>query len=299
MARIRSVHPKIFTNGRFATLSIKARLLFFGLLTECWDDGVFEWEPIQLRMRLFPADKPRDVDVACLLAELQTAGFVMQWERDGVSLGAVRNFCADQRPVKPNSSGAIPQDVRLYVAFNRENKRENDQVRNQFKTGSEPVANQFETSSKPVSTGKGIGIGKGDTLRAGARESVSPGSRVQAPDLDNSGDDLPERVVAAWNAMAAETGLSKAERLTDPRRTRILARGKELVRLYGAPDPLAGFQGLFAKVAASPFLRGEASQWRASLDWVLQPANMTKILEGNYEQSSKPSGASVARMAAI
>jgi len=35
-------------------------------------------------------------------------------------------------------------------------------------------------------------------------------------------------------------------------------------------------------IRASPLLCGEKGDWRAGIDWVLEPRNMAKILEGNY-----------------
>ena len=40
-------------------------------MTESDDAGVFEWKPLQIKMRIFPADA---VDVAAMLAELVKAG---------------------------------------------------------------------------------------------------------------------------------------------------------------------------------------------------------------------------------
>ncbi|WP_066268970.1 hypothetical protein [Blastomonas sp. CCH3-A3] len=99
MSRIRSVHPGLWTDEQFVSLSPMARLLFIGIWNECDDKGSFIWSPIQLKMRLFAAD---NVDVASLLSELVAVGVVIQYEISGKSYGAVRNFCKFQRPKKPN-----------------------------------------------------------------------------------------------------------------------------------------------------------------------------------------------------
>lgn len=37
--------------------------------------------------------------------------------------------------------------------------------------------------------------------------------------------------------------------------------------------------------ARSPFLKGQnASEWRASFDWLIRPSNFEKIISGNYER---------------
>src|SRR4051812_4834187 len=98
MARIRSVHPGIFTDEAWVSCSQAARLLVIGLWTECDDQGVFEWKPLQLKMRLFAAD---NADVGAMLAECAENGIARRFERDGKAYGAVRNFCRYQRPRKP------------------------------------------------------------------------------------------------------------------------------------------------------------------------------------------------------
>lgn len=112
MARIRSVHPGLFTDEAFASVSMPARVLFIGIWTECDDFGAFEWKPIGLKMRLMPVD---NVDVAALLAELVAANMVRQYANDGRQYGLVRNFCRYQRPKKPKAAHFIPIEFRTYV----------------------------------------------------------------------------------------------------------------------------------------------------------------------------------------
>ncbi len=114
MSRIRSVHPGLWTDERFASASPLARLLFIGIWTECDDQGSFEWSPIKLKMRLLPVD---NADVAALLSELEADGMVMSYELEGRKLGAVRNFCRYQRPKKPNSTYPQSDEVRNYCGF--------------------------------------------------------------------------------------------------------------------------------------------------------------------------------------
>jgi len=113
MSRIRSVHPGLWTDERFVSLSIPARLLFIGLWNECDDQGSFAWSPITIKMRLAPIDP---IDVAALLAEMTSQGVVIQYEVAGRQYGAVRNFCRFQRPNKPNSTYPQPPEVQEWVS---------------------------------------------------------------------------------------------------------------------------------------------------------------------------------------
>ena len=57
----------------------------------------------------------------------------------------------------------------------------------------------------------------------------------------------------------------------------------------------------FTKVEASDFLAGREKKWRATFDWIMNPTNMTKILEGNYDNRDEPrpeSGATAAEIEA-
>lgn len=83
----------------------------------------------------------------------------------------------------------------------------------------------------------------------------------------------------AYNALALKLGLSQAATLTPDRKQKLKARLKE----HG-PE---AWQKALANLEASPFLRGEGSNWRANLDFVLQRNSYTKLLEGAYAGKGK------------
>ena len=112
MARIRSVHPGLFTDEAFAQLTDAAQIFWIGLWTEADDQGVFEWKPITLKMRLRPAST---APVEPLLAELLDLDCIKQYSSNGKKYGAIRNFCKYQRPKKPNSIHPMPPELRTYV----------------------------------------------------------------------------------------------------------------------------------------------------------------------------------------
>jgi hypothetical protein len=114
MSRIRSIHPGLWTDDAFMGLSPFARLLFIGLWTEAFDDGVFEWKPRTIKARIFPGD---NVNVEELLAELVDAGCVREGGGIGPIYGLIRNFRHFQRPKKPNSSGLLRVEDHEYVGL--------------------------------------------------------------------------------------------------------------------------------------------------------------------------------------
>lgn len=151
MSRIRSIHPGLWTDERFVSVSSFARLFYMGILNECDDGGVFEWSPLKLKMRILPAD---NVIADELLAELVTAGSVMKYDIDGRSYGAVRNFCKYQRPKKPNLIHPKVAEVLQFTG-----------------TSSEPVRNQYPTPSEKSPQRKEEG-GNTDADASGAEAPV-------------------------------------------------------------------------------------------------------------------------------
>lgn len=120
MARIRSVHPGLFTDEAFAQLSADAALLLIGIWTESDDQGIFEWKPTTLRMRLRPA---KDGDVAILLEEILSVDCIRKFEVDGKFYGAVRNFRKWQRPEKPTNRHPLPDSIAQYVFLSPSNRQ--------------------------------------------------------------------------------------------------------------------------------------------------------------------------------
>jgi len=133
MARIRSIHPGLWTDEAFATLSMAARVLIMGIWNHADDGGGFEWKPLTLKMRIFPAD---NVDVSALLEELSSSNLVLEYDADGKRFGAVRNFGKWQRAQKPDRFCPMPPEVREYAGtvhvLSKEERKKNDTA-----TGSE------------------------------------------------------------------------------------------------------------------------------------------------------------------
>lgn len=141
MARIRSIHPGIFTDEAWVSCAPLTRVLFMGLLTDADDQGIFEWKPLQIRMRLLPGDA---ADVSAMLEEMAAVDLIKAFEHNGKKFGAIRNFGKHQRPKKPNSIHFVPEELRTYVNPNRgKGEPEDDEeasVGNQFPTSGENSA---------------------------------------------------------------------------------------------------------------------------------------------------------------
>lgn len=74
--------------------------------------------------------------------------------------------------------------------------------------------------------------------------------------------------------------LPKVLKLSDSRKKAIKARLND----FGLED----IKRAFALTEQSDFLKGtNATGWQAGFDWLMKPANLTKVLEGNYENKHK------------
>ena len=62
------------------------------------------------------------------------------------------------------------------------------------------------------------------------------------------------------------------------------ARKKAIRERFNAGYTLDDFRVLFTKAEASSFLKGKNNRnWSATFDWMLKDANMSKVLDGNYD----------------
>lgn len=147
MARIRSVHPGIWTDEAFVSASRDARLLFIGILNECDDQGAFEWKPLQIKMRLAAGDDATVATVSGWLDELERVNLLKRYDAKGRCYGAVRNFQEWQRPKKPNSVHPMPDEVRIYAGKKQQSGEDKE---NEWETATEQVADISPTGGEPV-----------------------------------------------------------------------------------------------------------------------------------------------------
>lgn len=150
MARIRSVHPGLFTDESFVQLTPSAQVFWIGLWTEADDRGVFEWKTTTLKMRILPASiNP----VGPLLAELVELDCIRAFEIGGKSYGAIRNFQKFQRPKKPNQVHPLPPELAEYVGSTATNS---EPAKAQEPAEEKPDAALRGASSEPAAAQAGV-----------------------------------------------------------------------------------------------------------------------------------------------
>jgi hypothetical protein len=256
MARIRSVHPGLATDEAYMSMSLAAKAAWPLLWTECDDQGVFEWKPIVLKARIFPAD---NVDFEGILTEIEKLGCITRYSVEGKSYGLVRNFLRFQRPKKPKAVHPLPDS-------------------------SPPVPHQFPTGggNPPQMEDEG---GRMKDEEEGSLSEPGEG------DADSKTSDEVVAVISDWNDMAGEVGLPKVLRLTALRSKKIKLRLAEI-------GGLEGWAKLLQVIRQSPHLLGETppkqgeNPWVCDFDWILEPKNLTKVMEGKYLRRNPTNGPS-------
>lgn len=143
----------------------------------------------------------------------------------------------------------------------------------------EPERNRPETVPEPERNRDGIGAEPARKTHTHTQiEEKKKLTADKASDLFGqeavADDPRPADMVAAWNEAAA--GRIPKARLTDGRKTRLAA----WLARHGTFEE---WKVLVRRVNASAFLRGEKREFVATLDWVLKPENLAKIVEGNYD----------------
>lgn len=143
MAKIRPVHPDIWTDDDVVSLSPWARLLFIGLWNFACDNGHLEDRSRQIKRRVLPFD---DVNVGELLREVAGVGLVDISDGWITIPGAVTRWRLDLRYWKGCSK---PGCVKPEPKRKREPRRA-------------PVAHPAGVRRAPVADGDGDGDGDSD-----------------------------------------------------------------------------------------------------------------------------------------
>lgn len=106
------------------------------------------------------------------------------------------------------------------------------------------------------------------------REDTYVSSPARAPK-----DDVAA-AFAMFNDTAERAGIPKAQRLNKTRESRLGSRLRDC-------GGLEGWAAAMAKLEASDFCTGRKTDFKASIDFVLQESSFTKLMEGNYDNGQR------------
>jgi len=228
-------------------------------------EGRLEDRPKQIKIEVLPAD---DCDIESFLNMLQSKGFIFRYDRNGLKYIVVRNFKKHQNPHKKEPESQIPGPVREFPGPDREIPGLVSEIPAQ--AGLIPDSS-FPTPDPNITA-----------LLTDVNQSV-PTSLVNGNDKDASKEERepsPEMLVDLWNRLA-HPNFPRVKIMTETRRRHIRAR------LAAHPDKQFWID-TFNQINSSRFLRGEGPSrgvggpWRADFDWIMNPSNLVKVLEGVY-----------------
>lgn len=184
MSRIRSIHPGLFTDESYMSLSIAAKAIWPGIWTEADDAGVFEWKPFTLKARLLPTE---NVDMKELLAELEANDLVRQFTQDGKCYGAVRGFCKWQRPRKPTYRFPLPSEFHTFVGWAHQSSAQDP---DEGGDGAKPALSQSAEVPHQYRTGTEVSPQRKE--EGGRREDEGGREKTRARAPARSGEPIPD-----------------------------------------------------------------------------------------------------------
>lgn len=119
--------------------------------------------------------------------------------------------------------------------------------------------------------------GTGRETRAGHERDKREEGERRGNKVDT---DVSTHAFALFQQFSAKAGWPKPQRLSPARKKAILARLKDC-------GGLDGWEAALEKAAASDFISN--STW-FGFEWMIKPANFTKLMEGNYDNRTSPTG---------
>ncbi len=225
-------------------------------------------------MELFPCD---DYDVARGLQNLERAGFISVYQIAHFNVAQVLSFLVHQVPHGTEKDSELP-DINGVLTVNE--RKDNGYI-----TGKKSVVTVEQLLSNGVLTVKQL------FLNALNPESLilNPDTPPNPPKGNGRGRRAREEDSTPYQAIcdAYRTALPNLPQPTEPakwtkaRKSAVKARWDEA----SERQDLEWWKSLFAYVGKSAFLTGKTPQeFEASFDWLMKPANLIKVLEGNYHK---------------
>jgi uncharacterized phage protein (TIGR02220 family) len=152
MARIRTIKPEFWTDTKIVNLPFEVRLFFIGLWNFCDDEGFLEFEPLRLKMLIFPND---NLEIEELITLLQQNNLITVFANDGKKYIYIRNFLIHQKISHPTESKIkghfqnIPEDSGI-LQNNLESsalkgKERKGKERNNIMSGKSPTIRNFDS----------------------------------------------------------------------------------------------------------------------------------------------------------
>jgi len=290
MARSRNIKPGFFKNEDLAECSVWARLIFAGLWTLADREGRLEDRPKRIKGELIPFDAQ---DVGPLLCELADRNFILRYEVEGQKFIQISKFMAHQSPHYSEKKSVIkPPSLPEYGPIKPPVLPEHSEKVSVMKRGSQPPDSLIPDSLIPDSLQR---LSPSASLQAHPiANALGPNEEAAEPVLraNSSAPDCPYSAIAeAYHQELPE--LPSIVVLSPNRKRALQARWREVCTAehLDSQGGLTFFRDFFRRIKQSEFLLGKTApkrpgdrSFRADFDWILNPANFVKIVEGRYHQ---------------
>jgi hypothetical protein len=270
--RARNIKPGFFKNEELVECSFPARLLFPGLWMMADRKGRMEDRPKRIKMEIFPAD---NLDVAELLDELENHGLIARYEVGGKGYILLPTMVNHQRFHTNESPSVLPPHPTL----------ENDLDEQPEKPRKKPSKTNKKSTCHHGDNHSALNAEclNAECLNAEEDIRATPEAAAAPAPISPAKPPCPHQAIAeAYNRILPS--LPNVREMNESRK-------KKLRTLWGKSkerQSLEWWEDYFGQVAQSPFLLGEGGKdWHAGFDWLIKPANMTKVLEGQY--AARPS----------
>jgi hypothetical protein len=161
--RIRTIKPELWSSPSIVRLSLRARLLFLGLLNYADDEGRGRADPALIRGALYPLElaEVSDADVLEWLRELHRARLVTLYrasprdQRRAIDLLQIRGFLEHQRVDRPRESRYPAPRKHPGRSTNRSTRRSTNRSTTD---GSKEVEKEKEVKTPADASANGAGV---------------------------------------------------------------------------------------------------------------------------------------------
>lgn len=262
MARKRMLDPNMWQSEDMSKLSVFARYLFIGMISNADDEGRGRANPNYLKSTIFPYDNMRTADINKALSEISRYTSVVLYERAHSMYYAFLNWNKWQKVDRPTKSILPPPP------------------------SSAELENPLEEAAESHENGEFEGIPHDSSnARRGLdeRSLLIEEKRKEEKDIYRETGSLSridyQKVVDLFHSLCPS--LPRVRTVSEKRKKAIRAR-------FNAGETMESFAEVFKLAEASDFLTGRNGAWAGcGFDWLLKEANWIKTLEGTYENKAK------------
>ena len=146
------------------------------------------------------------------------------------------------------------------------------------------------SNSKQVSEQDGVQNSVRNSMQVGVQNGSTLYKQKEKQNIEKStSDEVPEKSDAFSDQIATIRELYNSVCGSYPRLVKMSESRKKAIRArLRAGYTVDDFRRLFEMAEASDFLKGRNRRnWSATFDWLIADANMAKVLDGNYNHSSR------------